>query len=59
MVKPKKRWSQVMYQNYVLNHRIKEDDLDPKDTFILTTDVDIDFTPISVDALLDMLACTL
>ena len=57
LVKPKKRWSQVMYMNYVLNYRIKEDDLDANDTFILTTDADIDFTPQSVDALLDMLAC--
>ena len=56
LVKPKKRWSQVMYMNYVLNYRIKEDGLDANDTFILTTDADIDFTPLSADVLLDMLA---
>ena len=55
-VKPKKRWSQVMYMNYVLNYRIQEDKLDANDTFILTTDADIDFTPLSADVLLDMLA---
>ena len=57
LVKPKKRWSQVMYMNYVLNYRMQTDNLDPNDTFILTTDADIDFTPQSVDVLLDMFAC--
>ena len=57
LVKPKKRWSQVMYMNYVLNHRIKTEGLSASDTFILTTDADIDFTPQSADVLLDMLAC--
>ena len=57
LVKPKKRWSQVMYMNYVLNHRHITDNLDPTDTFILTTDADIDFSPQSVDVLLDMFAC--
>ena len=57
LVKPKKRWSQVMYMNYVLNHRMQTDHLDPSDTFILTTDADIAFTPQSVDVLLDMFAC--
>ena len=56
LVKPKKRWSQVMYMNYVIKYRIKKDDLNPNDTFILTTDADIDFTPHSADVLLDMLA---
>ena len=57
LVKPKKRWSQVMYMNYVLKYRILTEKLDAKDTFILTTDADIDFTPESADVLLDMLAC--
>ena len=57
LVKPKKRWSQVMYMNYVLNYRMITDNLDPNDTFILTTDADIEFTPQSVDVLLDMFAC--
>ena len=56
LVKPKKRWSQVMYMNYVLNHRIRTEHLNASDTFILTTDADIDFTPLSADVLLDMLA---
>ena len=57
LVKPKKRWSQVMYMNYVLNYRVANSDyMDPKDTFILTTDADIDFTPESAYVLLDMLA---
>ena len=58
-VKNKKRWSQVMYMNYVLNYRIKNDN--PKiledNAFILTTDADVDFTSNDVVALLDILAC--
>ncbi len=57
-VKAKKRWSQVMYMSYVLKHRIKTDTelpLNPDDTFILTTDADIDFKAQSVVVLLDML----
>ena len=57
LVKAKKRWSQVMYMNYVLNHRLQKDGLNANDTFILTTDADIDFSPKSVDVLLDMFAC--
>ena len=55
-VKPKKRWSQVMYMNYVLNYRIHENNLNDSDTYILTTDADIDFTADSAVVLLDMLA---
>eukprot|EP00731_Ephydatia_muelleri_P036985 Em0369g8a len=45
-IKKKKRWSQVMYMNYVLNYREKRDTtLDDDNTFILTTDADIQFTP--------------
>ena len=60
-VKNKKRWSQVMYINYVLNHRIKqsknsEDQIFKDKAFILTTDADIKFTSGSVTALLDILA---
>ena len=60
-VKNKKRWSQVMYMNYIIEHRLqekKEDGqlkYDPHSTYILTTDADIDFTPDSVAALLDFL----
>lgn len=56
LVKVKKRWSQVMYMNYILNYRIPKDNLNPDDTFILTTDADIDFKAKSVVVLLDMLA---
>ena len=63
-VKNKKRWSQVMYMNYILNHRIKQSEKSEdkkrifKDkAFILTTDADIKFTSGSVTALLDILAC--
>lgn len=59
LVKPKKRWSQVMYMNYVIHHRIIEENLNPNDTFILTTDADIDFKAKSVVVLLDMLASNL
>lgn len=55
LVKPKKRWSQVMYMSYVINYKIVQDGLDPDNTFILTTDADIDFTADSAVVLLDML----
>ncbi|KAL5496354.1 hypothetical protein EMCRGX_G012619 [Ephydatia muelleri] len=77
-VKNKKRWSQVMYMNYVLNFRVKnnirnlrngevqgerrrrfliydEIKMDDDNTFILTTDADIQFTPESAIVLLDRL----
>ena len=60
-VKNKKRWSQVMYMNYIIEHRLQEKNEDgqlkynPHSTYILTTDADIDFTPDSVAALLDFL----
>ena len=56
LVKPKKRWSQVMYMNYVINYNMKKRSLDPDNTFILTTDADIDFSANSAIVLLDMLA---
>ena len=55
-VKNKKRWSQVMYMNYVLNYRIEHSQISKNKAFILTTDADIDFTSDSVVALLDILA---
>ena len=63
-VKNKKRWSQVMYMNYVLNYRIKQtENLENQENrilkekaFILTTDADVDFTSNDVVALLDILA---
>lgn len=56
LVKPKKRWSQIMYMNYVVNYNVKKRSLDPDNTFILTTDADIDFSANSAIVLLDMLA---
>ena len=55
-VKNKKRWSQVMYMNYILKHRIELENLSKDNTFILTTDADIDFTADSAVVLLDTLA---
>ena len=55
-VKNKKRWSQVMYMNYVINYRAEKENLDLDNTFILTTDADIDFKAESAIVLLDMLA---
>eukprot|EP00731_Ephydatia_muelleri_P007821 Em0004g159a len=52
-IKNKKRWSQVMYMNYVLNFR--EIRMDDDNTFILTTDADIEFTPESATVLLDII----
>ncbi|EDO44996.1 predicted protein, partial [Nematostella vectensis] len=51
-VKNKKRWSQVMYMSYVLDHKQKilvRDD----QTFILTTDADVNFKHDSMEALID------
>lgn len=55
-VRNKKRWSQVMYMSYILEYRAKKEDLDLNNTFILTTDADIDFKAESAIVLLDMLA---
>ena len=55
-IKNKKRWSQVMYMNYILNYREESDGLDLSNTYILTTDADIKFQAEAVIVLLDMLA---
>ena len=54
-VKNKKRWSQVMYMNYILKFRMKKPNTNDNNTFILTTDADIEFTPESAILLLDRL----
>ncbi|OWF56620.1 Chitin synthase 1 [Mizuhopecten yessoensis] len=63
-VKNKKRWSQIMYMSYVLDYLVKHNldssgsnEVDDYNAFILTTDADVDFTPTSVDALLDLMIC--
>ncbi|XP_052222970.1 uncharacterized protein LOC127838915 isoform X10 [Dreissena polymorpha] len=54
-VKNKKRWSQVMYMAYVLwkKQNDKQKNASRCETYILTTDADVMFTPDSVEALLD------
>ncbi|CAH1251633.1 HAS3 [Branchiostoma lanceolatum] len=58
-VKNKKRWSQVMYMSYVLNHVLGSPEPNGEapsdcDTYILATDADVKFTPESAMALLDL-----
>ena len=55
-VKRKKRWSQVMYMEYITRCRMRQGQkYDLNNTYILTTDADIEFTTESVAALLDFL----
>ncbi|XP_045184960.2 uncharacterized protein LOC123542969 isoform X2 [Mercenaria mercenaria] len=55
-VKNKKRWSQVMYMSYVLDFLMGQmDDATDDESYILTTDADVRFTPDSVEALLDLM----
>ncbi|CAH0556147.1 unnamed protein product [Brassicogethes aeneus] len=65
-IRPKKRWSQVMYMYYLLGHKL----IDRKDltnaekviisanTYILALDGDIDFQPKAVHALIDLMKKT-
>lgn len=55
-IKNKKRWSQVMYMNYIIKFRPELESLDLSNTFILTTDADIKFKAEAAVSLLDMLA---
>lgn len=54
-IKNKKRWSQVMYMNYILKYRCSDEGFDQNNAYILTTDADINFKAESVLTLLDML----
>ncbi|XP_068739017.1 uncharacterized protein [Montipora capricornis] len=54
-VKNKKRWSQVMYMSYVLDHKEKLLGANDNQCFILTTDADVKFTHESVEALIDQI----
>ena len=55
-IKKKKRWSQVMYMEYIIKQCSSEwNKFDIDNTYILTTDADIEFTTESVAALLDFL----
>lgn len=55
-VRNKKRWSQVMYMNYILHYRFGREGLQLNNTYLLTTDADIRFKAESAVVLLDMLA---
>ncbi|KAF5272147.1 hypothetical protein FQA39_LY01229 [Lamprigera yunnana] len=62
-IRPKKRWSQVMYMYYLLGHRLMENEkLSPKEkdvvaenTYLLALDGDIDFQPDAVRLLVDLM----
>ncbi|CAB3404677.1 unnamed protein product [Caenorhabditis bovis] len=58
-IRHRKRWSQVMYLYYLLGYRLmmKVDDAEliSENTFILTLDGDVDFTPQSVYLLVDLM----
>uniref|UniRef100_A0A914UJB2 chitin synthase n=1 Tax=Plectus sambesii TaxID=2011161 RepID=A0A914UJB2_9BILA len=61
-IRHRKRWSQVMYLYYLLGYRLmmKVDDQSRKEvisenTFILTLDGDVDFTPQCVHLLVDLM----
>nr|CAD7400153.1 unnamed protein product [Timema cristinae] len=47
-----KRWSQVMYMSYLLTHRLNHS---AGNTFILTLDGDVSFSPVSVHHLVDVM----
>ncbi|XP_012289241.1 uncharacterized protein LOC105704522 [Orussus abietinus] len=61
-IRHRKRWSQVMYMYYLLGHRIMEQPIDvsrkevlAENTYILTLDGDIDFQPMAVKVLVDLM----
>ncbi|GLV42359.1 krotzkopf verkehrt [Carabus blaptoides fortunei] len=61
-IRPKKRWSQVMYMYYLLGHRLMElpipvdrKDVIAENTFLLALDGDIDFHPHAVQLLVDLM----
>lgn len=62
-IRPKKRWSQVMYMYYLLGHRLiersewtpDEKQIRANNTYILALDGDIDFQPKAVHLLVDLM----
>lgn len=61
-IRHRKRWSQVMYMYYLLGHRLMElpisvdrKDVMAENTYLLTLDGDIDFQPIAVTLLIDLM----
>lgn len=56
MIRHKKRWSQVMYMYYLLQYCIRERERSTaENTYILALDGDIDFKPIAVQQLVDLM----
>ncbi|CAB0029537.1 unnamed protein product [Trichogramma brassicae] len=61
-IRHRKRWSQVMYMYYLLGHRLMElpisvdrKEVIAENTFLLTLDGDIDFQPLAVKLLVDLM----
>jgi len=61
-IRHKKRWSQVMYMYYLLGFKLMDQNISinrkeiiAENTFLLTLDGDIDFTPKSVALLIDLM----
>ncbi|XP_055379222.1 chitin synthase chs-2 isoform X1 [Condylostylus longicornis] len=61
-IRHRKRWSQVMYMYYLLGHRLMElpipverKEIIAENTYLLTLDGDIDFQPIAVTLLVDLM----
>ncbi|XP_076280486.1 chitin synthase chs-2 isoform X3 [Lasioglossum baleicum] len=61
-IRHRKRWSQVMYMYYLLGYRLMDPSIDvdrkeliTENTYILTLDGDVDFRPVTVKALIDLM----
>ena len=54
-VKKKKRWSQVMYMKYIIDHKFKDKKEQLGNRYIVTTDGDVSFDPKSIEVLLDFM----
>ncbi|XP_076658040.1 chitin synthase chs-2 [Halictus rubicundus] len=61
-IRHRKRWSQVMYMYYLLGYRLMDPlievdrkELVTENTYILTLDGDVDFRPVAVKALIDLM----
>ncbi|XP_078049860.1 LOW QUALITY PROTEIN: chitin synthase chs-2 [Augochlora pura] len=61
-IRHRKRWSQVMYMYYLLGYRLMDPSIDidhkeliTENTYILTLDGDVDFQPVAVKALIDLM----
>ncbi|XP_076379793.1 chitin synthase chs-2 isoform X2 [Megalopta genalis] len=61
-IRHRKRWSQVMYMYYLLGYRLMDPSINvdrkeliTENTYILTLDGDVDFRPVAVKALIDLM----